>query len=206
MDFNTQRDKVMTTRHTVAVLHKSISLMRRFVAVFVLALAAITLSACSNDSNTDNNSNAELNSSMLDANTATVVYRFLDSSLPPEFHRSYEITSDANTSSLTIDSYGDILDSASMATDFDALSLVLTKFEQSELAERIGFSNNGCVGGRSSFLTLYQSSDLETPVRSVGVYECDSEEAPAAMLELRNIIDPVLEPFDVATRIENTRQ
>jgi len=93
-----------------------------------------------------------------------------------------------------------------MATDFDALSLVLTRLEQSDLPEKTGFSDDGCSGGRSSFLTLYLTSDLQTPVRSIGIYECDSEAASLAMPELRNIIDPVLEPFDVETRINNTRE
>jgi len=186
-------------------LNKSIDSIHRLVTVLFFSVVAVTLSACSSGSS-DNTANSGLDSSMLDANNATVVYRFLDSSLPPEFHRSFRITADVNTSRLTIDSYNDILDDASMATDFDALTLVLTRLRQSDLPEETGFSDDGCTGGRSSFLTLYQTSDLQTPVRSIGIYQCDSEEATLAMPELRNIIDPVLEPFDVETRINNTLQ
>jgi len=188
------------TRLVFVPLNKSIDSIHRLVAMLFLAVVAVALSACSSDGDAGNTNNAAL-----DANSATVEYSFVDSSVPPEFHRSFTITSDANTSRLTIDSYGNILDDANMATNFDALSLVLTRLEQSDLSGRIGFSTN-CVGGRSSFLSLYRSSDLQTPVRSIGAYECDSAEAKEAMPELRNIIDPVLEPFDVESLINNTRQ
>ena len=196
----------MMTERIFMSVDKSLVPMQRLGAVLVIAVSTVIFSACSNDSSTNNMNDAGLNPSMLDASNATVVYTFKDSSLPPEFHRSFSMTSDSNTSRLTIDSYGDILDDVSMATDFDALSLVLTRLEQSDLPEKTGFSDSGCTGGESSFLRLYYSSDLQTSWRSIDIYECDSAEATLAMQELRNIIDPVLEPFDVATRINNTRQ
>lgn len=198
----------MMTQNVFLSLHKNSVSIQRLIAALVFAVVSVTLPACSSDNDTVDTTSSELDSSMLDANTATVVYRFVDSSVPPQFHRSFSITSDANTSRFTIDSYGDILDDASMATDFDALSLVLTRLEQSNLPAEIGFSDSdgACAGGVSAFFSLYQLSDLETVVRSIAVYQCSSAEAELAMPELRNIIDPVLEPFDVDTRINNTRQ
>jgi len=187
-------------------LDNSMVYFQRLSLMLISSLVAVTLSACGSDSSPDSTDQSKLDSSMLDANSATVVYRYSDSSVPPEFHRSFRITSDANTSRLTIDSYGDILDDASMATDFDALSLVLTRLEQSELPEKTGFEDNTCNGGTGAFIGLYHSSDLQTPVRSIDIYKCASADADQAMKDARAIIDPVLEPFDVATRINDTRQ
>jgi len=198
----------MITRRILVSINKNIILIHRLIAAITIAALLVTLSACSDDGNSDNTDTATADASMLDANNATIRYTFRDSSTPPNFHRSYTVISDVNTTNLTIDSYGDILDEASMATNFDALALVLARLEESELPAQIGFDEEsaGCTGGPSIFLTLFSTSDLETPVRSISVYNCASEEAKLAFPELENIIDPVLAPFDVATLINNTRQ
>jgi hypothetical protein len=37
------------------------------------------------------------------------VDRFNDSSVPPEYHRRYTLTADAESAQLVVDSYGDVL-------------------------------------------------------------------------------------------------
>ena len=112
---------------------------RRAVALLVATAAAVSLAACGRDDS----------GSELDSSAASLEYRFRDSSVPPEYHRSYTLTltgsADGATGELVVDSYGDELhrvpvdvDGAGWRTAVDALD---------DLALPISSGDDGCAGG-----------------------------------------------------------
>ena len=60
--------------------------------------------ACSDRTETDNAQKA-----MLDPDSAVVKVAFRDSSVPPEYHRSWRLTLDSDEIAVVVDSYGDIV-------------------------------------------------------------------------------------------------
>jgi len=72
----------------------------------VLALAMIVLSGCGQ---------GLLESVRLSAlvpNATEIEYRFSDSTVAPEYHRSYTVTARSDDASIVVDSYGDALHEA----------------------------------------------------------------------------------------------
>lgn len=73
----------------------------------VLVLAALVLVAQTGCSTTTTDGIVLRTS--LDPNLTEIDYQFTDSSLPPEYHRSYTLTANADGVSIVVESYGDVL-------------------------------------------------------------------------------------------------
>ena len=65
--------------------------------------AAVTTVACASDADPADEAVE------LDPASATVEYHYQDSSVPPEYHRSYTLTVTQGEADLVVDSYGDVL-------------------------------------------------------------------------------------------------
>jgi hypothetical protein len=77
---------------------------------------------------------------------AVIVYDFYDSSVPPPYHRSLELTVDESQSRLVIDSYGDVLADESRPTPPEVWSALIDGLA-SLAALPINEAQEGCVGG-----------------------------------------------------------
>lgn len=90
---------------------------------------------------------------------ALVSYAFLDASVPPPYHRSYELTVRADESRIVVDSYGDVLADERKATDPAAWSTM-----GATLGDVTGLSAQepevGCTGGTVTSLTVVQEGDV----------------------------------------------
>ena len=108
----------------------------------MVAALTVTLGGCASDAK---GSGPEMADSGLPP-TATVVYQFHDSSVPPPYHRSYTLNFDRNQVRIVVDSYGDVLADrtapmteaawATVSNNFPAIRNISVR----EPAE-------GCVGG-----------------------------------------------------------
>lgn len=101
--------------------------------------------------------------------TQSIVYRFGDASVPPQFHRSYSITITEDTLSVVVDSYGDVLHQKSFPFTVDDF----TKVKQMIKKHKIGNVNlgedDGCTGGTTESLALYGINGI---LFSGTVYHC----------------------------------
>lgn len=89
---------------------------------------------------------------------ALVSFQFLDASVPPQYHRSVELTVTAATSRLVIDSYGDVLAEEKITTDPEVWrDLGATLGQVTDLAPDA--SAEGCTGGTVTTLTVVEGSD-----------------------------------------------
>jgi hypothetical protein len=111
---------------------------------------------------------------------AQITYHFGDSSVPPEFHRSYTLTIDAAEVHVVVDSYGDVLEDVTEpvpAEVWDALVDNLGTVTDLDA----GDDDAGCSGGTSRSLVVTDQGDTVT---DTAFSVCGgANDAPAATLD-----------------------
>lgn len=98
-----------------------------------------------------------------------IVYEFTDSSVPPQYHRSYTIRVMRDSVHVTVDSYGEILAEAGYpitGSDHRELMEALETAGLHLVPER---ENDGCTGGTTETLTILGA---EGTVFHGWVYHC----------------------------------
>lgn len=108
------------------------------------------------------------------AGEATVIYQFHDSSVAPEYHRSYTITVWDSSARLEIDSYGDVLLDETIDIDADVWQRTLDAASAFHGTESI--PNDGCAGGTADELTVLDGDKQE--VVQVFIDGCAEGEVP----------------------------
>ena len=91
--------------------------------------------------------------------------RFRDSSVPPQYHRSYTITLTPTKARKVVDSYGDVISDEEAALDpklFEKLVADLKKLGLKDVPPK----SDGCTGGTSRSLTVYEGSNKTVQVAS----------------------------------------
>ncbi|WP_024819570.1 hypothetical protein [Arthrobacter sp. 31Y] len=91
----------------------------------------------------------------LDTGKTTVEFSFRDSSVPPQYHRSYVIKATNKEASITVDSYGDVLAQETTAMPADTWTKVLELAGTLPTrAEAISEPEPGCTGGTASKIVI----------------------------------------------------
>jgi len=126
--------------------------------------------------------------------TAVITYTFTDSSVPPQYHRSWTMTVTPNRSDITVDSYGSVLAQRSATTAvgvWDALSAGFpTVVESVELARR-RTAPQGCTGGTTEAVRVEDGPDV---LIEQSVYNCGGTNSDVAET-LRAWIAPARSQF-----------
>jgi len=85
----------------------------------------------------------------------TFTYAFGDASVPPPYHRSYEIHVNKDSVKLTVDSYGDILASKEYELPEDAFKIIEKLLLKHKIETRTSkVENDGCTGGNSRYISF----------------------------------------------------
>lgn len=108
-----------------------------------------------------------------------IEYEYGDSSVPPEYHRSFKIRIDKDKLSIKVDSYGDILNEKEFPLsekDFKEILAAVKKINfKKKYPELVG-----CTGGVSKSFTFKTSaSELHT-----SIYFCGGKPSEKATLEV----------------------
>lgn len=82
-----------------------------------------------------------------------ITYQFLDSSVPPRYHRSYELRVTSSESRIVVDSYGDILADESVPTDPEVWKELGGTIDQ-VAGLRAEPAAEGCTGGTVTSLAV----------------------------------------------------
>lgn len=85
-----------------------------------------------------------------------IVYVYGDSSVPPQYHRSYTITITENEIHVVVDSYGDVLEDKKFditKEDFDSIVSALDKYSIKNRTKNK--DSKGCTGGDSDTIRYY---------------------------------------------------
>ena len=153
---------------------------RRAAAAVVLAVLASLVAGCGDDD--DGAEDVSL------SDDAEITYVFGDSSVPPEFHRSYTLTIDATEVHAVVDSYGDVLEDVTVelpAEVWDGLVAGVGSIADIDASD----DEEGCSGGTSRSI---QITDGGETVVVKEIYVCgDSNEGPADVLDA--YVQPVLD-------------
>lgn len=135
------------------------------------------------------------------ATDTTITYAFTDSSVPPEYHRSFVLTIVDGVGTVVVDSYGDETASDEQEVSSAAVEGVIDSYNAGELS---GVFNpdlpddEGCAGGQTFALTLEDA----TEEASTSIYRCDDASEDAA-LALAEAASPLLEDFDISALTED---
>lgn len=130
--------------------------------------------------------------------TTKVVYRFGDSSLPPDYHRSYTIVITADKMSITFDSYGKELLNRDYPNTAEAFKAFIDELSKTGIKKNKA-KDNPCTGGTTESLKLYKgdecylngyaaecSGDIGSLIIPYGVSELIGRQLPEDVNELRN--------------------
>lgn len=130
-----------------------------------------------------------------DPATTSVVYAFTDSSVPPNYHRSFTLEVRDGQGTVVVTAYGDELDRAEAEVDPAAVEALLSAYSSGELERAFDpeSSDDGCTGGRTHVLSI---DDGHEQVSTEVLRSQRNEQAEA---ELVRATADLLEPFDIAT-------
>lgn len=132
-----------------------------FTLLLFTVLAAATTPGCVVVPTDDNGINVDA--------IREITYSFGDSSVPPEYHRSYTITVTTDTASVVIDSYGDILANEEYEVTDQQFIDLLDSLAANNIRNCTLDEDDGCTGGTSEGVSY---SDEDTELFSGTVYHC----------------------------------
>jgi hypothetical protein len=113
--------------------------------LLVVLACIVLMTACSGQGQTQAPTSSETGGPAV-FDDALIVYDFHDSSVPPPYHRSLELTVDQSRTRLVIDSYGEVLADESRPTPPEVWSALMDGLA-SLAALPIDEAQEGCVGG-----------------------------------------------------------
>lgn len=147
----------------------------------VLLVAGLLLTAC-DDSEPE----------PADPATTEVLVEFRDSSVPPEFHRSWTLTLDQDRIHVVVDSYGDVIAEETAAMPGDRWDSFVEDLPQA--LEDLGEPEpvDGCAGATGMELTVSGGADT-----SLDLDNCDEGNE-----EISGDIEEMLEPFTRLVHLE----
>lgn len=113
--------------------------------------------------------------------------------MPPQYHRSEELTIDRMTTRLVIDSYGEVLADESRPTPPEVWSGLIGGISGIESIVRLEVeqSQQGCVGGTTESIRVSSATEL---IADVVADECAGANAQASTA-MRDWIDPARRLF-----------
>lgn len=107
------------------------------------------------------------------SNIEKLVYRFIDASVPPQYHRSYTITVTAGSAAVVVDSYGDILAEKSYPMAAGEFRKIKQSFAKHDIRNCPPVENSGCTGGTSEKIACFNQDEK---IFSGSVYHCGGKD------------------------------
>lgn len=104
-----------------------------------------------------------------------VTYRFTDSSVPPRYHRSYSIVVTAQSISMTVDSYGDIVAQQYLPSSTAQLKTLLALLDEAQIRKGKPREERGCTGGTGDRISAHRNGQL---LFEAYRYNCNGESGP----------------------------
>jgi hypothetical protein len=84
----------------------------------------------------------------------SIQYSFHDASVPPPYHRSYDIIIEPNQAKITVDSYGDVLADTSFKIKGSDFEQLITTINEAQLQSGKAKAGAGCTGGTAEELKI----------------------------------------------------
>ena len=118
---------------------------------------------------------------------ALITYRFHDSSVPPEYHRSYEITITKNEVHCVVDSYGDILQDKKNDINDSQYTKLIQFINDAKLKPYASDTDVQCSGGTSENLKITQGDKSY----SASLDHCGKNAYPSSSGNIEGVIQQI---------------
>ena len=158
-----------------------------------LAGCSLALAGCGSDgspSGPSDGTSPTAAAAMLDAGSATILYRHRDGSVPPPGYRERTLTVTPELSRLLVGDRETVLEDTTVTTELAAVEETLRRLSESDLPAVL---DEGCAGGPSYRFEVRDATD--TLLRGIDIV-CPLERRSAGG-ELRTIVAPLLDQFDL---------
>ena len=192
-------------RKIYTYLHFSQKTKMKYTTTIITAFACLIVAAsgiaCANDKKLKEETKNDM--ATINGND-TLIYRFRDASVPPQYHRSYTIKATPGQVYFSIDVYGEIILKDSLVLAKAAYDSFATTINDLHIKKVKEVESKGCTGGTSDQLELYPGSSKEV---KGSIYQCggknygDLEGDVTAAASLFKALVP-----DLSKRIEATRK
>jgi len=130
--------------------------------VFIALLTAFT--ACGSDDDAINKNYDD---------TQKIRYHYGDSSVPPQYHRSYTITIYRDMVKIVVDSYGNILAEENYEISNEQFDDIISSMKNNEIRNCELGEDAGCDGGNSESVTYINTGEI---ILDGEVYHCGGED------------------------------
>jgi len=117
-----------------------------------------------------------------------MTYRYTDSSVPPEYHRSYTLAVTPSNVHVVVDSYGDVLAEKDISLRSGQFDLLIRSLKESGIKNTPPGEENGCVGGTSETLTVHSQAGK---IVSGTVYLCGGEKSGNISGDVDRVADDI---------------
>jgi hypothetical protein len=94
------------------------------------------------------------------SNATSIVYRFRDSSVPPQYHRSLTYTATPTELTFVVDSYGDIIKKETVALTPEHWKKIVDAANNAGLNNKETKKEPGCTGGTGRSLTITKDAEV----------------------------------------------
>lgn len=92
-------------------------------------------------------------------NIDEIKYSYYDSSVPPQYHRSYTITVTASSLAIIVDSYGDIISDKKYDCSPEQFNNLLKLLDAGKVKNVKLKKENGCTGGTGEGINCYRAGE-----------------------------------------------
>lgn len=131
-------------------------------AKLLFFVLSFSLLACSSEEEVlSKNDETQQNSNQNQSEMNYLKFSFGDASVPPKFHRSYDLHFENESVNITVDSYGDTLVDTSIVLGSDKVNEAFSLIEKHQIRKKnTGNKSRGCTGGTSFYIT-YETEEKE---------------------------------------------
>lgn len=126
--------------------------------------------------------------SLKESDVTMINYSFHDSSVPPPYHRSYDIKISPDELHITVDSYGDILTDKTIALEQSDFSNLIKTINGAQLVSGRIESEKGCTGGTSESLTIFGNN---AEVYNGYFDHCGGNKIPASSGDVKQVVQSI---------------
>jgi hypothetical protein len=129
---------------------KIISLKLIFISMFVITIILLQCGCSKKDTGVK----AEMDTKTK-SNIKKITFRFIDSSVPPEYHRSYTITVTQQKANIIVNSYGKIIAKKEFNIKKQQFEDILKSLDNNKIRNLNLGENHDCTGGTTEELTYF---------------------------------------------------
>lgn len=126
--------------------------------------------------------------SLTESNVTMISYSFHDSSVPPPYHRSYDINISPNELHITVNSYGDILADETIELEQSDFSNLIKTINDARLVSGRIESELRCTGGTSESLNIFENN---AEVYSGYFDHCGGTKIPESSGNVKQVIQTI---------------